>query len=294
MATFTAPVWVLINNNDGTYEFTGTSASTATVTDNDAGSDEIVVGEIVTVTSDGNSADLEVIGTIPGGIIVNVSAENGVYIGTSPLPAGTIFTPSDDPFVVCFAEGTLIATPGGEKAVETLVAGDLVLTLDGSTRSVLWIGRQTIVPLFADPLRSSPIRIAAGAFEENIPTRDLYVSPDHGLMIDGVLIQAGALVNGTSIVRTKPEAAFTYYHIELQDHALVLAEGAPAETFVDNVTRRRFDNYAEYEAQFGPSWARIPELAMPRVKSARQLPRAVRETLAARAAALGFVSAAAA
>jgi hypothetical protein len=195
------------------------------------------------------------------------------------------------PFPVCFLAGTQIATPEGECRVEDLAAGDLVLTAAGETRPVLWIGRQSVTPMFADPQRSYPIRIAPGALAEDVPSRDLYVSPDHALLVDGVLIQAGALVNGATVTRVeRPEAHFVYYHIELADHALVLAEGAVAETFADNVTRRCFDNYAEYEALFGESRARMRELDLPRVKSARQLPRAVRERLAARARASGFVT----
>jgi hypothetical protein len=73
----------------------------------------------------------------------------------------------------------------------------------------------------------------------------------------------------------------------------VLAEGAPAETYVDHVTRRRFDNYAEYAALYGDEAPSIAELPLPRVKSARQLPAAVRARLAAHAAAIGVVTRAA-
>ncbi|WP_194446513.1 Hint domain-containing protein, partial [Chelatococcus reniformis] len=181
-----------------------------------------------------------------------------------------------------------IATPAGERRVEDLAAGDLVLTAAGESRPVLWIGRRSVAALFAEPLRSYPIRIAAGALDEAVPVRDLYVSPDHGLLVDGVLVQAAALVNGTTITRVnEPAPHFVHYHIELEDHALVLADGAVAETFVDNVTRRRFDNWAEYEALFGEREAHIAELELPRVKAARQLPRAIRERLTARAGALG-------
>ena len=183
----------------------------------------------------------------------------------------------------CFLAGTLIATPGGEIVVERLAIGDLILGADGRERPVRWIGRQSVVAMFADPLQAYPVRIAAGALGDDLPARDLLLSPDHALMIDGLLVQAGALVNGTSVTRIeRPEARFTYFHIELEDHALILAEGMPAETFVDNVTRRRFDNYAEYEALYGADSA-VAELDMPRVKSARQLPLAIRNRIAARA-----------
>ena len=79
---------------------------------------------------------------------------------------------------------------------------------------------------------------------------------------------------------------FTWFHVELDDHALILAEGVPAESFVDNVTRRRFDNFADYEALYGDTGATIAELPAPRIKSARQLPQALRARLAARALAL--------
>ena len=210
-----------------------------------------------------------------------------VWLTNTFQPSGTVASNSGTRFVVCFLAGTHVATPAGESAVETLGIGDLVLTVDGRAAPVRWVGVQSVVTFFADPLRSFPIRIAAGALAEGLPVRDLCVSPDHALMLDGVLVQAGALVNGMTIVRqTAMPERFTYYHVELDDHALILAEGVAAETFVDNVTRRRFDNFAEYAALYGDTAAAIAELDVPRVKSARQLPRAVRDRIAARTAAL--------
>ena len=194
--------------------------------------------------------------------------------------------PSSGAFVapLCFLAGTHIAMAEGERLVEDLAIGDLVLTASGAVRPVRWIGRQSVMRMFADPLRSYPVCITAGALDENVPSRDLFLSPDHALMIDGVLVQAGALVNGVSIIRVeRPEERFTYFHIELEDHALVLAEGTPAETFVDNVTRRRFDNYSEFVALYGEPGETVQEMDMPRVKSARQLPAHIRERIAARA-----------
>lgn len=204
--------------------------------------------------------------------------------GPGPTPDTFLVDPKFAPFTVCFLTGTRIATPTGPRPVEALLIGDTVVGADGSHRAVRWIGRQTVVKAFADPLRSHPIRIAAGALGANLPARDLLLSPDHAILVDGVLVQASALVTGTSIARVTPDgASFTYFHVELEEHALILAEGVPAETFVDNVTRRRFDNFAEYEALYGDGAATMPEIALPRVKSARQLPQAIRGRLAARA-----------
>jgi hypothetical protein len=187
---------------------------------------------------------------------------------------------------VCFLAGTMIRTPQGGVAVETLHRGDLVVTADGHTMPVSWLGRQTVSTVFGDPLRVLPIRVMAGALGDNLPTRDLLVSPDHALLVAGVLIQAGALVNGVSIVReTNVPQTIVYYHVEVDDHALILAEGVPAETFVDNVDRLAFDNWDEHEALY-PNGKAIAELPYPRAKAHRQVPRAIRESLADRSAVL--------
>jgi hypothetical protein len=189
--------------------------------------------------------------------------------------------------VICFMAGTMIRTPDGEVAVETLARGDLVLTAEGLARPVSWLGRQTVSTRFADPLRVLPIRIKAGALAENVPARDLLLSPDHAVLVDGGLIHAGALVNGASILReTAVPEIFTYFHVELDDHSLVLAENTPAETFVDNVERLAFDNWAEYEALY-PEGKSITELPYPRAKGRRQVPVYVRVLLAERAEIIG-------
>jgi hypothetical protein len=183
----------------------------------------------------------------------------------------------------CFMSGTLIRTPSGERQVETLKRGDLVNTTDDRVESISWVGRQTISLLFADPLRSLPIRIRADALSENVPSRDLLLSPDHAVLVNETLIQAGALVNGSSIMReTRVPLTFTYFHVELEDHSLILAENTPAETFIDNVDRLAFDNWQEHEANY-PAGKPIVEMPYPRAKAHRQVPTAIRELLASRA-----------
>ena len=188
--------------------------------------------------------------------------------------------------VACFYPGTMLATPRGEIAVEDIAAGTVLRTAAGDA-PVRWLGRSVTSTRFADPLRCLPIRIKAGALANNLPARDLLVSPCHAMFLGGVLIQAGALVNGVSIVREAdvPEV-FTYYHVELASHALLFAEGAATESFVDNVDRMNFENWAEHEAL--GEVAPIEEMPYPRAKAARQVPVAVRRMLEARLA--GFAA----
>jgi Hint domain-containing protein len=187
---------------------------------------------------------------------------------------------------VCFMAGTMISTPRGEAAIQMLRRGDIVMTADNRIAAISWIGRQTVATRFADPVRCLPIRIRASALGDDVPSRDLLVSPDHAILVDDVLIQAGALINGTSIVReTNVPETFIYYHVELDDHSLILAENTPAESFVDNVDRARFDNWYEYEEQY-PQGKPVVEMPYPRAKAHRQVPRAIRQRLATRGAAL--------
>ncbi len=186
----------------------------------------------------------------------------------------------------CFFAGTHVRTPHGETTIEALSRGDLVVTTEGRSAPVVWIGRRAICTAFADPLRVLPIRIKANALGDQVPSRDLLLSPDHAILIDEMLVQAGALVNGSTIVReTNVPETFTYYHIELDDHSLILAENTPAETFIDNVERLGFDNWDEHAALY-PEGKSIVEMPHPRAKAHRQVPRYIRERLAARAAAL--------
>jgi Ca2+-binding RTX toxin-like protein len=186
----------------------------------------------------------------------------------------------------CYLAGMRILTQEGEVPVESLSIGDRVVTRDGRVEPIKWIGRRKVAARFADPLTVWPVRIKASALGNNVPSRDLLLSPDHAILVNDILIQAGALVNGTSIVRESsvPET-FIYYHIELDDHSLVLAENTPAETFVDNVDRMGFDNWTEYQALHPEGYA-ISEMPYPRAKAYRQVPRSIRECLAERATAL--------
>ncbi len=158
----------------------------------------------------------------------------------------------------CFVRGTLIATPSGEIAVEALVAGDLVLTVSGGTAPLVWAGHRRVdIGRHPRPDEVRPVRLSAGALAENVPARDLTVSPDHNLFLEGVLIPAKCLVNGSTVVQLDVSSV-TYHHIELAAHDLVLAEGTPAETYLDTGNRGSFANAAVLDAH--PDFATAPDL----------------------------------
>ena len=182
---------------------------------------------------------------------------------------------------VCFAAGTLIDVPDGVRQVEELCIGDEVTALDGRTVLVKWIGRQRVLTSFGPAERLRPVRIKAGALDAGVPRNDLTLTADHALLIDGLLINAGALVNGSGIDYVPLQElgdCYTVYHIETENHDVILAEGAPAETYIDYVSRRAFDNYDEYVELYGEDRT-IPEMAVTRISSVRLVPEAIARKL---------------
>lgn len=260
--------------------------------------------EEITVQLTGTNGYDEVF-TIPAQtdfVVCTDSTGNATFTLSWDRPDGTVFTATraanqsannafDPSFNFCFAPGTPIATPDGERAVEDLKAGDLVLTADGDAVPVKWIGYQTLYKMLSRDTSYCPVRIRAGALGQNVPHRDLYVTGDHGILVGGVMVNAAALVNGTTIVRvpaSEVPAYLTYYHVETENHDIIVAAGALAETFVDGTSREGFDNYAEYVSLFGEPDGRMPVLPYPRAFGTRQVPEWVHDLVAARAEAMGM------
>lgn len=183
----------------------------------------------------------------------------------------------------CFVTGTGILTDRGYIPVEELHIGDRLKVADGSLQDIKWLGYQTRHPHQIDnPLLGYPILIKTGALGENLPHQDLLVSPNHGLLVDGLLIEAGALVNETSIMKTTPSKTFVYYHVELANHNLLLAEGVLVESYSpQKVDHLSFDNGAEYGQLYpdGNSDLILWSLNYPRIKSKVKVPIYVKEKL---------------
>jgi hypothetical protein len=221
-------------------------------------------------------------------LTLNYSSASGGTISTSsasPTQSGSSNTSSSNSQTVpiCFARGTQIKTAQGLALVESLNSYATVIHHEGKATNVKWIGYQRRTPEFAQFDDYLPVKICAGALEENVPVRDLYLSPDHAVLVDGHLIHAQALVNGRTIIKmTEWEGDIEYYHIETENHEIIFAEGVPCETFIDNVSREQFDNYAEYQALY-PYTQMMRELPLPRVKFRRQMPSAIWRRLMERA-----------
>ncbi len=207
---------------------------------------------------------------------------------------------------MCFLAGTSIRTVDGAVCVEDLRIGDLVETVNGEAKPVKWIGHHTFRRSARSWSRSvMPVCIARHALDEQSPSRNLYVSPGHALYIDGVLIQAADLVNGTSITQAVPEGVerLDYFHIAFETHEGIFAEGAAAESLLlRDGNHEIFANFADYARLYpnDPQTAMVPfaptvsyggsehlkaliRLAIPRFAPQRGRARRIYDRIAARA-----------
>ncbi len=151
----------------------------------------------------------------------------------------------------CFLPGTHILTPQGDAPIEDLRIGDMVCTIAGAARPIRWIGTRAYGWAFARGNAALwPVRIAAGALADGVPSRDLWLSQKHALFIDGVLVEAGLLVNGGTIRIEAPGRELCYINIELDSHDILIAENTAAETFLDRDCRHMFQNAATYDALY--------------------------------------------
>ncbi|WP_285534943.1 Hint domain-containing protein [Brucella sp. NBRC 12950] len=179
----------------------------------------------------------------------------------------------------CFLRGTLIDTAKGPVPVETLEIGDLVKTVRGEALPVRWIGWQCLVSSGAQWNENiMPIRIKRHALGGELPRRDLMLSPNHALFIDGVLIRVKDLVNAHSIARISEDDAIDYYNIVLDSHEVVFAEGVAVETYLmQGENYLSFTNFAEYQQLYAgqPSVTMTPFAPIMGYEGAREHIRAL-------------------
>jgi autotransporter passenger strand-loop-strand repeat protein len=248
-----------VNLGGTEYVFSGGTASSTTIS---GGGTEVVESDGLAISTSvalGGIIDVAYLGYVPGGtasvtpddvlsLTVGGSSYTQQLAGTYAadlhfqLAPGNLGGTQVTLEVACYRSGTRILTDRGEVAVEILRVGDRVRTvLGGIAAPIIWIGRRDVdCARHPKPDQVWPVRIAAGAFGPGRPHTDLFLSPDHAVYVEDVLIPVHYLINGSTIAQV-PVDRVTYHHIELSEHNVLLAEGLPAESFLD---MRDGTNYA--------------------------------------------------
>ena len=263
---------LFINTISGSNTYDLTGSANMTITDSVGGSGAIVFGDTSPI-----SLNLNVAGSAFGASITGFSANDTIDLGSLAWAKGdvvtvtgttltitsggakTLFTFSDfnstskvrlesdgnggTELYTCFLAGTRILTDRGEVTVEDLVVGDLVATLvagEITHRPIHWIGSRTLDRSTIRRTGSHPVRFRAGALSDNVPHRDLLVTPEHCILVEGCLVPARMLVNGRSIFTDRSVGAFSFHHLELEQHGILIAEGLTTESYLDTGNRRIF------------------------------------------------------
>jgi hypothetical protein len=244
------------------------TAPTTVLSDLDTGAPGASVNNITLHTTNKFIGTVNLPGGVQGFLVENVDTQQYTIFTTSRLPKMDVghnvtatvnisTTPNNsgpgsiaDWEIInrhhpCFLAGSNIRTPAGDVVVESLQAGDMVITLEAGVevaRPVVWVGHRSVKPGDITGDDAHPVRIIAGAFADGIPARDLLVTAEHCIFAGGGLIPARMLVNGGSIISDTGIASFTYYHVELETHGILLAEGLATESYLDTGNRGNFAN----------------------------------------------------
>jgi hypothetical protein len=220
---------------DATLILTSPFAAAGTIT-GFAATDTIVLSGITDVTglSVGAGNTLTVSESGGPGLALQFDAPQAV---TYSVGAG-----QTDICVPCFLPGTHILTDRGEVLVEKLVVGDSVATVSGGTRRLCWIGHGRALATRGRRNAATPAIVRKGALADNVPHLDLHITKGHSLYLDGVLIPVEFLVNHRSILWDDRAQEVTVFHLELDAHDVLIANGAAAESYRDDGNRWLFQN----------------------------------------------------
>jgi len=226
------------NPAQDTIEFAGISAQ--------------VVAYAVTASNSARTVTLlgtngAILGSYTATLATGASLAGGTYsVGSSNNPLKITYSNGNTYIGTCYLTGTMIRTDNGERPIEAFRVGDSVTAFDSAgastERTVVWVGSNHAVvrPDLPDDEAGYPVRIRAGALDEQVPVRDLLVTPEHCLYLNGGFIPARMLVNGRSIVYDQTITTYDYHHIETLAHSIILAEGAKSESYLDTGNRATF------------------------------------------------------
>jgi hypothetical protein len=177
-------------------------------------------------------------------LTVSESIGPGVTLAFDDAPALSyaVVDGSTDLFVPCFLPGTHILTDRGEVLVEKLQVGDVIVTLSGRTRRLCWIGQGRTLATRGRRTAATPVIVRKGALSDNVPYLDLHITKGHSLYFDGALIPIEFLVNHRSILWDDRAQEVTVFHLELDAHDVLIANGVAAESYRDDGNRWLFQN----------------------------------------------------
>lgn len=276
---------VQVNTPDGNTTFTFTNANISN------GAEDPNQFTLNAIGPNGETLGLTYTGQTP------TSFDFGNYQATADISAEySVVAPESimsTDVTTCYVTGTLIRTARGDIAVEDLAVGDLVVTASGEERPIKWLGHRTLnCTRHPHPDTTYPIRVVAGAFGRGKPYRDLYVSPGHAVcatVLDDVFVHAGSLINGATIERVSVDEV-TYWHVELDTHDVLIANGLPAESYMDLANRHFFAENGTVNLHGAPDGVpkTTDDFCLPLIMSGPIL-AALRERLEARAKAMGYV-----
>ncbi len=260
--------WTLSGNNTlgvgitlesgATLEIAGTVASGETIMFAGSGA-ELVIDSTASMTgsvvnfAEGETIDLRGVApasvSYPGNGLLDYTApdENSTSFPLTLGVTGTVAATTDNAgganvTALCFCAGTMLATQGGEVPVERLAIGDRLLTASRAVRSIVWIGVGRVLAARGRRSAATPVIVRKGALADNVPHHDLHITKGHALWLDGALIPVEFLVNHRSILWDDRAQEVPLYHVELDSHDVVLANGAPAESYRDDGNRWLFHN----------------------------------------------------
>lgn len=190
-----------------------------------------VLGNVITVTD-----------TSTGNTVASVTLTDSRFSGQILYPDKST---GDYEITVCFLSGTLISTPHGDKAIETLSSGDEVFVWENGLKHVeklTWTGKkhQRVNPLLPDDEAGFPVRVVKNAIADGMPSQDLFITSEHCLFIHNRFIPVRMLVNGSSIYYDREITEYEYHHIETGDHSVIMANGALTESYLDTGNRGGF------------------------------------------------------
>ncbi|WP_419728511.1 Hint domain-containing protein [Lichenicola sp.] len=291
--------------NGGVITLTNDVSSTGTINFGDASANtmdlvfatSIYSGAITGFGTGSNVIDLESLAykssytfSYTGSSIVINDGNSTVFVLTDINNPGALVLKSDGAkgteLMTCFLRGTLIATPAGDVAVEDLCVGDMVSVLEDGERvgrPIAWTGCGRMdASRLAHADEAFPVRIRKDAFASGLPARDLLVTPEHCILTAAGLVPARMLVNGASILIDRSIPDYEFFHVELDTHAILLAEDLATESYLDTGNRGLFEGGRAHA-----NVLRGPTMAAPLAVS-RALVEPIWQMLVDRACDLGF------